>query len=617
MSQTASRRPSSLLGLFALCCVLTLLAVPPTLGQGFGATPKASLELFADRTAYGPGDTLRLAGRVTIEDHWHVNSNTPSYDYLIPTELTLTLPDGFAAPELAYPPHVLQKFEFTTEPIAVYDGVVYIVAEAPMPEDLPLGPLKISGSLRFQACDDKQCLPPTQAEASLELAQGSGKAANAEIFAAAERAAKGEAEDDKSVAPTSGSTDDDGSGGSLWAILGLALLGGLILNAMPCVLPVLSLKAFGLVESASRGRSHVVIGSLATAAGILVSFTALAGIAVAMLSAGQAIGWGVQFQQPGFVTFLAVVVLLFALNLWGLFEIPLPEKLAQVSDSGPRDGLAGHFLTGLFATLMATPCSAPFLGTAVGFALVQPPLLIFLIFLAIGVGLAMPYLLLAIAPGAAKLVPRPGPWMLTFKGLMGFLLAGAALWLFYVLAAQITSERLVFTQAAILLLALSVWLASQSQPGSLGKKVGWLGTPIAAALAIFIAVGSPPPVTAGSHATGYHTWVAFDEIEAKSLAEDDSRFVFVDVTADWCLTCKTTERLVLETPEIAAAFAEHDVVPMKADWTNRDDKITAFLAQFGKAAVPFYVLYRPGGETHAFGELLTKQRLLDALAGQS
>jgi suppressor for copper-sensitivity B len=260
---------------------------------------------------------------------------------------------------------------------------------------------------------------------------------------------------------------------------------------------------------------------------------------------------------------------------------------------------------------MATPCSAPFLGTAVGFALAQSAGTIFAIFVAIGVGLALPYLLLAIFPGVARILPKPGGWMLTFKGVMGFLLAGAAVWLFYVLAGQVTSESVALIQVAILALALFVWLHQHAAAVSFTRRFAMVGILVAALGAVVLAARSPSAVS-GSHGSGLYEWVAFDEAEAERLA-DEGRLVFVDVTADWCVTCKTIERLVLDTAEVAAAFREHDVVPMKADWTNRDDTIAAFLARHGKAAVPFYVLYRPGQGPYAFGEVVTKTSLIAAL----
>jgi suppressor for copper-sensitivity B len=590
--------------ILVLALALLLATAIPAAGQIAGmSAKKATLKLTMDRTAYEPGSVVRLAGLVEIEKKWHVNSNTPTYDYLIPTVLSFELPEGFDAPNLRYPTHKMQEFEFTDEPIAVYDGKFPIFAEITLPQGVTTEDVLIEASLRYQACNHSQCLAPTNAVASLELTVGPGGESTGEsVFAAlADGGPAG-------TTPAAATAEDT----SLAWILLLAMVGGLILNAMPCVLPVLSLKVFGLVKSATLGRSHLVVGSLATAGGILLSFWALAGLAVGAKAAGAAIGWGIQFQQPGFVTFLAVVIVLFSLNMWGLFEIPLPQSLAQLGGAGAREGLAGHFLSGLFATLMATPCSAPFLGTAIGFALGQSAATIFAIFTAIGLGLSLPYLLLAAFPGVGRILPKPGEWMMTFKGVMGFLLAAAAVWLFYVLANQVTSESVAFIQVAVLTLALFVWLHQHGGPASFKRRFASVGIVFAAVGAIALAVQSPAVAAAGSHTSTYHEWVAFDEAEAQRLASEQ-RLVFVDVTADWCVTCKAIERTVLETQEIADAFKKHDVVPMKADWTNRDDTITAFLARHGKAAVPFYVLYRPGQEPYAFGEVVSKKALRAAL----
>jgi suppressor for copper-sensitivity B len=395
-------------------------------------------------------------------------------------------------------------------------------------------------------------------------------------------------------------------------MLGLAILGGLILNAMPCVLPILSLKVFGLVRSAGHGRAEVVRGSLATAAGILISFWALALAAVLARAAGAAVGWGVQFQRPGFVAFLAVVVVLFCLNLWGLFEIPLPQWAARVGGSGPREGIAGHFFSGLFATLMATPCSAPFLGTAIGFALAQSAGWIFAIFTGVGFGMALPYLLLAAAPGAARFFPRPGAWMDTVRGAMGFLLAAAAVWLFYVLSAQMSPERVAFIQLGLLGLALFTWLRHRGLRGPVLQGAAGLGMAAAVAAILVLAVtsGAEAPAQASEVKTaGLISWVPFDRAKAESLASS-GQLVFVDVTADWCFTCKVNEKLVLETPEVAGAFQRHSVVAMKADWTNRSDEIGSFLAEHGRYGIPFYLLYRPGNPPHVFSELLNKETLV-------
>lgn len=565
---------------------------------------KASFELLADRTAYQAGDTVRLAAAVRIEDGWHMNSHTPTFDWLIPTQLSLAPPPGSEVGETVYPPAKMMAFAFTDEPIAVYEGEVTIVTELVLPQDLDGDRLAIDARLRYQACDDKSCLPPVTSEASIVFALGAGGTpANQEVFAAAAASIGDSTGENASGPPAAGST-------SLVLMLLLGVVGGLILNAMPCVLPVLSLKLFGIVQSADKGRAHLVAGSLATAAGIIISFLALAGAAVIARAAGNAVGWGVQFQQPGFVAFLAVVVVLFSLNMWGLFEIPLPAFLSRVGGSG-GDGLAGHFASGLFATLMATPCSAPFLGTAVGFALAQPASVIFAVFAAVGVGLALPYLLLAVFPGLARLLPRPGTWMVTLRGVLGFFLAAAAVWLFFVLAGQIGSARLAAVQLTLLVLALFVWL--HGRLGPVGRRVAVAGTLLTALGTLYVAAAGSASAGAGSKAaSARHQWLSFDEQEAESLAAGGT-LVFVDVTADWCLTCKTNEWGVLETDTIDEAFDRYGVVTMKADWTNRDDVIGSYLAKFGRSSIPFYVLYRPGQAPHVFGELLTRGSVLDAL----
>ncbi len=575
---------------------------------------KAGLALSADRTAYEAGTTARIAAQMTIEPGWHVNSDKPTFEYLIPTVLDLELPPGWADEAVHYPQAEMQTFAFADQPLSVYDGEVFLLADVKVPAGAPAGKVPVTAALRYQACNDTQCLPPVTTREEVILAVGpGGQAVESAAFTAP--AAGG-------TEPAGGAPGGDQNGNrnagapagpagvSLAWMLGLAVLGGLILNAMPCVLPVLSLKVFGLVRSAGHGRSEVVRGGLATAAGILVSFWALALAAIAARSAGAAVGWGVQFQRPGFVAFLAVVVVLFCLNLWGLFEINLPQRLAQVGGRGPREGMAGHFVSGLFTTLMATPCSAPFLGTAIGFALAQEAVVILAIFTAVGLGMSLPYLLLAVAPGTARFLPRPGAWMDTVRGVMGFLLAAASVWLFYVLSAQMSPERVAAIQLGLLSLALFTWLRHRGVSAPAFKRVAGVGMAAAVAVIIGLAVwsGGKAPAQA-TRTAGLISWQTFDRAKAESLSSG-GQLVFVDVTADWCFTCKVNERLVLETPEIASAFTEHSVIPMKADWTNRNDDIAKFLAEHGRYGIPFYLLYRPGKEPHVFSEVLTKNGLV-------
>lgn len=611
-----TRRSVTLFLMQISCLSAVLWATAAPAEAQLGKQQKASFVLNADRTAYEAGTPARVAALVSIDPGWHVNGHKPTFEYLIPTVLELSLPEGWSAGAIQYPQAELQTFSFEIQPLAVYDGDVVILAEVKVPDGAPAGAYPVKASLRYQACNDSQCLPPVTAEAEIPLTVGpGGQPQHAGLFAQA--AAK--VGDGEGGAPPGAVKKEQPSAnakakpaGSLVLTLLLALLGGLILNAMPCVLPVLSLKIFGLVRSAGHGRAEVVRGTLATSAGILASFWALALAAIAARSAGAAVGWGIQFQRPGFVAFLAVVVVLFCLNLWGLFEIPLPQSLARLGGTGPREGIAGHFASGLFATLMATPCSAPFLGTAISFALAQTAPVILAVFTALGLGMALPYLLVAAAPGIAKLLPRPGAWMETVRGVMGFLLAAAAVWLFYVLSSQVAPEKLAAIQLGLLGIALFTWIQHRVATGRALRGMAAAG--VVAAIAITLVSASTGRGEAKTGLTekpsaGLIPWVEFDRAKAESLSAG-GQLVFVDVTADWCFTCKVNERLVLDTPEVAQAFEENGVVPMKADWTNRDDEIAQFLAEHGRYGIPFYLLYRPGQEPHVFSELPSKDGLV-------
>jgi suppressor for copper-sensitivity B len=569
---------------------------------------KASFFAVADRTSYAPGEEVQIVAAITVDEGWHVNSHTPTFEYLIPTVLEIEAPTGWEEAIVTYPKGEMESFAFSEEPISVYDGQFLLRAALTVPQDESGQEADLAVSLRYQACNDRSCLPPVRAESSLTISLGEqGQPTNGEYF---EDIADLIAPDVTAEPP--GSIAESGRRGLL-SFLILGVLGGLLLNAMPCVLPVLSLKILGLVKSRGQGRGHVVSGSLATALGILVSFWGLALAAVVARLAGATVGWGVQFQEPTFVTLLAVIVLLFCLNLWGVFEVPLPAKLANWAATSGGEGLPGHFTAGLFATLLATPCSAPFLGTAVGFALSQSSAVVFATFTAVGLGMALPYLLLAVTPGAVKVLPKPGAWMDHFRSFMGFLLAAAAVWLLYVLSSQVSRERLALIEISLLLVALFLWMRSRSPKGSLWAVTALAGILLSTGGALVLAATSEVPNSVTTSETAHLIdWVTFDRQEAESLAAS-GRLVFVDVTADWCFTCKVNERLVLETEEVAQILESYDVVPMKADWTNRNESIAEFLAAHGKYGIPFYLLYRPGREPHLFSELLTKEAVVSAV----
>jgi suppressor for copper-sensitivity B len=385
----------------------------------------------------------------------------------------------------------------------------------------------------------------------------------------------------------------------LLPMVALALLGGLILNAMPCVLPVLSLKLLGAITHGGQPRTTVRRGFLATAAGIVLSFLVLALATIGLKAAGIAVGWGVQFQQPLFLTFMVALLTLFAGNLWGLFEVPLPRVVAAI---GERRAVLGNVATGAFATLLATPCSAPFLGTALGFALAAGPVEIVGIFLALGLGMAAPYLLVAATPRLAALLPRPGHWMVSLRRILGGLLAVSALWLLWVLRAEI---GLAGAFAVAVLMAASIAAHLLRAPKLRGSVLA--GTLLGALLVAAFAA----PLRGKPRIDAF--WRPFDPAAIAELVRD-GRVVFVDVTADWCLTCKVNERLVLDAASVRRRLAPPGVVAMRADWTRPSDTIALYLRRFGRYGIPFNVVYGPGAPAGLpLPEILTPDTVTTAL----
>ncbi len=423
------------------------------------------------------------------------------------------------------------------------------------------------------------------------------------------------------AAPTTaaGPATAGGSGGNLLLYLGIALLGGLILNVMPCVLPVLSIKLLSLVRHGGAERHRIRLSFLASTAGILSFFLLLALGAIALKLAGASVGWGIQFQQPLFLLAIALVLVLFAANLFGLFEITLPGRLgsaaAQVGQG--REGLTGAYLTGAFAAVLATPCSAPFVGTAVGFALTRGPLEILAIFLALGMGLAMPYLLVAAWPALAAALPKPGRWMVILRRILGLALLASAFWVLMVLSVQLSS--LAAWMAGILfgLLLFVLWLRHRHQL-SYGPTIGIGGLIALGAVGIalpgmpFGAGPESPAAESRRSISGEIAWRSFapDEIAQKV---ERGQVVFVDVTAEWCITCQVNKTLVLDRAPVADLLAKEVVVAMRGDWTKPDQEISDYLARYGRYGIPFNIVYGPGApEGIVLPEVLSEGAVLDA-----
>lgn len=418
------------------------------------------------------------------------------------------------------------------------------------------------------------------------------------------------AEFSRTVVPATGTIAfDDGSiGPSLLTILGLAILGGLILNLMPCVLPVLSIKLLSVIKHGDSDPRTVRLSFLASAAGILTAFLVLAGTLVALKSGGALVGWGIQFQQPWFLIVMTAVVSLFAFNLWGLFEVNLPSSVYDLGEKSAHvHGLGGHFLAGAFATVLATPCSAPFLGTAVGFALARGPGEIFSVFAALGVGLALPYLLVAAQPGLARLMPKPGAWMVTLKKILGGALALTALWLLSVLATTIGDL------GAVLVGGLMAFGGALLWRGHRKGAVGWIGFTLVTVVALALPRILPAPTPSQEPAALKGIWHPFDTANIPALVAE-GKIVFVDVTADWCITCQVNKAAVLGQDDVATSLRAQGVIAVQADWTRPNDSIARYLASFGRYGIPFNVVYGPGApQGIVLPELLSPGSVLEAL----
>ena len=391
--------------------------------------------------------------------------------------------------------------------------------------------------------------------------------------------------------------------------IGLAFLGGIILNLMPCVFPVLFLKGLALLQSSGQERKHLRSHGLVYTLGILVSFWAIVGVLLALRAGGSQAGWGFQLQSPVFLTLLAAGIFFFALSLAGLFDIGL--SLTSVGgDLAQKQGFTGSFFTGVLATVVATPCTAPLMGAAIGFALAQPATITFAVFTALGLGLAAPYLLLSFQPAWTRILPRPGAWMETFKQLTAVIFFATVIWLVYVYGSLFAGGasggqgiyRVALLLGCFLMLAVAGWV--------LGKwPARWTSTIAAilvAAIGLAIPLYQPKDTTL--------VWAPYSQ-QALDQARAAGHPVFIDFTAAWCLSCQVNERLVLKSSDVQHQFSKNDVTLLRADWTQYDPEITKQLASVKRSGVPTYVIYPAAvnSSPDVLPELLTKDIVLTAL----
>lgn len=417
-----------------------------------------------------------------------------------------------------------------------------------------------------------------------------------------------------SNAPSPAATEEN-----LWfpVVLLLALLGGIVLNLMPCVLPILSLKALAIAKKGGGKHEHVVAQGVAYTAGILVTFTAIAGLLLILRSSGESVGWGYQMQSPAFVGFLIYLLFMVGLNLSGVFHLPV--LLGNVGgDLANESSTRGSFFTGVLATAVATPCTAPFMASAVGAALTMPPFQALLVFEALGFGLALPFLLISLFPSLRAFLPKPGAWMDTFKQLIAFPMYASVIWLMWVLTLQTGAGGMVIALCGMLLIVVVIWMKSLFVDGSKTYSIVAL---VMYALLLLVTLPDLSSMEGGSTAVpNGHVEHGVNTVEYSKEALDallkEGKPVFVDVTAAWCITCQVNARSALHTAATMKAFKDNGVTLMIADWTKRNDKITDFLSSFGYKGVPLNVFYPAGGKKPVvMPQILTESLVITTIKG--
>ena len=390
---------------------------------------------------------------------------------------------------------------------------------------------------------------------------------------------------------------------SFGAALLFALVGGLMLNLMPCVFPVLSIKILGFVQQAGEDRTKIKLHGIVFTIGVLVSFWILAGLFLVLRAAGQEIGWGFQLQTPGFVAVLASVLFLFGLNLSGVFEIG--ESLTGAGgELQSKSGFTGSFFSGVLATVVATPCTAPFMGSALGIIVTLSAAQSMMIFTALALGVALPYLILSLFPSFLKWLPRPGAWMETFKKALAFLLYASVVWLAWVFGNQVGVTGMAGLLMGMVFIGIAAWIWGSW--GNLTKRKSVRRVALFVALPILLVGGwiqyqastlfAAPSDMAETGGSDDISWAPYDpDAVMASIAE--GKTVYVDFTATWCLTCQVNKKVAFGNDEVIDYFKRNDIVTLKGDWTRRDPVITRELQKFGRSGVPTNIIYRPDGSS--------------------
>jgi thiol:disulfide interchange protein DsbD len=566
-------------------CIAGLLLLASTLchGQFDSSAPRDPFGTAASRPVFLPvEEAYQLAVEIqedrSLRLYWQI---AESY-YLYQHRFSFKLTDARGDIDLAakFPEAVEREDEYFGRVRVYYHSADLLV----VPErQAQTGDFAVT----YQGCADAGlCYPPTTRHFKLDFASGAVTA--------------------RETPPNTTAATGIDTGGGLAYMLLLAFLGGTILNLMPCVFPILSLKVLGFTRSSAADRH---LHGWVYAGGVIASFILVAGLLITLQQAGRAVGWGFQLQSPGFVIALAYLFVVMGLALSGLINLGAGFMNTGSSLAG-RGGLSGSFFTGVLAVVVASPCTAPFMGSALGYAVTQPPAVALLVFAALGCGMAAPLLLLSYSSWLRRFMPRPGPWMETLQQLLAFPLFATAIWLFWVAGKQAGVDTMAAALAGALMLGMGLWLWRDSY---------WLRGLAMICVLSAIGLGSwrgPDGASAtSSERNGRIAW-SDQQVQAQRA---QGKAVFVDVTADWCITCIANEKAVLHTDDMMAAFASNGIVYMVADWTNYNEEIAALLRQHGRTGIPLYLLYPadPGSPPLTLPQLLTRSTVLEALAAIS
>jgi thiol:disulfide interchange protein len=564
------------------CITLTVIICSLLFPVSAYAENKVKANIVSESKSISIGKNFRVGVVLEAEEGWHTYYKEPG-DAGLPTRIKWQLPEGFSASEIHWPPpEVFAEGNLTTYG---YSRKTLLPVTITPPADLTEASYNITANVQWLVCKDI-CIPESQT-VSIELPVGNAEpSADADLFSKVTT-------DTYYIAPF-----------SLFITLFFALLGGLILNIMPCVLPILSLKTLALVKKSGHIRKHTAKYGIAYTLGILFSFATIAALLIALQRGGEAIGWGFQMQSPAFVGFLIYLLFLVGLNLSGVFHLPV--LFGNTSHNINENSIHGSFFTGVLATLVATPCTAPFMASAIGAALSMPPWAAMLIFLTLGFGLALPFLLISIFPGLLRFLPKPGAWMEKFKELLAFPMYASVIWLLWVLGMQTGIGGVSIILCGLLLIIFMLWLHKAVGYCKLSHRLFSIMATIIMLIAMLFYIGKIDKEE-----------MAYTPYSAQTLASlrAEGKAVYVDVTAAWCITCQLNKNIALETPNTRQVFKDKNITLMVADWTNKNAEITEFLRNFGHNGVPLNVFYPVGGgEPVVLPQILSEDIVIDAVS---